>query len=199
MIWSIVCLAHHLTAKPIQVTAKLMQESNDFWALADTITSVLVNLSVLVAAVVAVIKFRLLHMLGRRYRSELQCTHHVAQNGRAIFIGDYSVHNTGERPITLSHVTLRLHPATREGVLLVPEQQTLLAERILTSADTGKRGLFQIEAGERSIFPLRCELPELNDVVFLLCQLSWSDRRDPAPYVGMYVPSKVVTRPLDFK
>ena len=172
-----------------------MQESSGFWGTADTVASVLVNLSVLAAAVVAVIKFRLLHMFGRRYRSELQCTHHALENGRAIFIGEYSVHNTGERPITLSRVTLCLHPAAREGVLLAPERQALLAERVLTSEDPDKRGLFQIEAGERSIFTLRCELPELNDVVFLLCQLSWPDRRDPAPYLGMYVPCNVIGKP----
>ncbi len=172
-----------------------MQESGGFWHAAQTVTSVLVNLSVLAAAVVAVIKFRLLHILGRRYRSELQCTHHALQNGRVIFSAEYSIHNTGERPIALSCVTLRLHPAAREGVLLVPDRQTLLAERVLASADPDKRGLFRIEAGERSIFTLRCELPELNDVVFCFCQLSWPDRRDPAPYVGMYVSSNVITNP----
>ncbi len=172
-----------------------MQEGSSFWHTVDTVTSVLVHLSVLAAAVVAVIKFRLLHMLGRRYRSELQCSHYTLQNGRVIFVGEYTVHNTGERPIALSCVTLRLHAAAREGVLLVPDRQTLLAERTLASADPDKRGLFQIEAGERSIFTLRCELPELHDVVFLLCQLSWPDRRDPAPYVGMYVALNLTTKP----
>ena len=165
-----------------------MQETSDFWATANIVTSVLVNMSVLAAAVVAVVKFRVFRMFSRRYRSELVCTHHALPNGRVIFVGEYSVHNTGERPIALLSVTLRLYPAAREVVLLVPDRQALLAERILTPQEHGKRGLFQIEAGERSIFTLRCELPKLDDVVFLLCQLSWSDHREPAPYVGMYVP-----------
>ena len=155
---------------------------------AQTVTSVLVSLSVLGGAVVAVIKFRVLHLFSRRYRSELQCKHYALPNGRVIFEADYTIYNTGERPIALSSVTMRLHPATRDGVLLVPDRTTLLAERILEPTDREKRGLFQIEAGERSICTLRCELAELHDVVFVHCQLSWPDRRNPAPYIGMYVP-----------
>ena len=166
----------------------MLQDSGGFWSTADTVTSVLVNISVLGAAVVAIVKFRLLNMLGRRYRSELQCSHHTLPNGRVVFVADYSVHNTGERPIRLSSVTLRLHPAAREGVLLAPDRQRLLAERVLNSSDPERRGLFQIESGERSIFTLRCDLPELSDVVFVLCQLSWLDSRTPAPYIGMYIP-----------
>lgn len=165
-----------------------MPDTGGFWAAAASVTSVLVNLSILAAAIVAVVKFRVLHMFSRRYRSELQCTHHQV-GGRVVFVGEYTVHNTGERPIALSRVTLRLHPAARDGALLVPDKGTLLAERVLAPANAGMGGLFQIEAAERSIFTLRCELPELNDVVFLLCQLSWSDSREPAPYVGIYVPA----------
>ncbi|MBW8057563.1 MAG: hypothetical protein FVQ86_06035 [candidate division NC10 bacterium] len=113
----------------------MIQESSGFWASADTVTSVLVNVSVVAAAVVAVIKFRVLHMLSRRYRSELQCTDYVLRNGRVIFVAEYAVHNTGERPIALSSVTLRLHPTVREGVLLVPNRQALLAERVLKPAN----------------------------------------------------------------
>lgn len=172
-----------------------MQEGIGFWATAGAVTSVLVNLSVLAGVIVAVIKLRVLHILERKYRSELQCTHHATGSGRVIFIADYSICNTGEMPIVLSGVSLRLHPAAREGVLLMPERKTLLAERVTASDDPEKRGLFQLEAGERSIFTLRCELPELNDAVFLLCQLSWPYRRVPAPYIGMYVPFKGATKP----
>ena len=172
-----------------------MAESSGLWSTAQTITSVLVNLTVLAGAVVAVIKFRLFQLFSRRYRSELQCRHHALPNGRIVFEADYTIHNIGERPIPLSSVALRLHPAAREGVLLVPDRKTLLAERILESTDVDKRGLFQIEGGERSIFTLRCELAELSSVVFLNCQLSWPDRRAPAPYIGMYVASDVMTRP----
>ena len=164
-----------------------MEPTSGFWEIGDTITSVLVNVSVLAAAVAAAIKFRVLHMLRRRYRSELLCRHYALSNGRVIFVGDYSVHNIGERPMAVSRVSLRLHPAAPQGALLVPDPNLLLAERVLEAGDADKTGLFQIEAGERSIFTLRCELPELPGVVFLLCRLSWPDRREPAPFVGMYV------------
>ena len=170
-----------------------MQEGIGFWATAGAVTSVLVNLSILAGVIVAVIKLRVLHILERKYRSELQCTHHAIGNGRVILLADYSIHNTGEMPIVLSSIRLRLHPAGREGVLVMPDTKTLLAERVIESADREKRGLFQLESGERSIFTLRCELPELNAPVFLLCQISWPYRRVPAPYISIYVPFKGAT------
>jgi hypothetical protein len=168
-----------------------MDGLNGFWSTAQAVTSLMVSLSALAAAVVAVIKFRVLHMFRRRYRSELQCRHHALRNGRVIFEADYTIQNTGERPITVSSVRLRLHPAIREGVLLVPDRETVLAERVLEATDPDKKGLLQIESGERSICTLRCELAELPGVVFVHCQSSWPDRRDLAPYIGMYVPAEV--------
>lgn len=173
-----------------------MQNNPGFWQSADTILSVMVSISVLGAAVVAVIKFRLLNLFARRYRSELVCTDHVLRNGRIVFLGDYTIHNTGERPINLSSVVLRLRPAIRTGVMLEPDVNVLLAERILTPSDPVRRGLFQIEAGERSIFTLRCELPQLNDIVFLVCTVTWPDLREPAPYIGLHVPSSLLRQPV---
>lgn len=157
-------------------------------------TSVLVNVSVLAAAIAAAIKLRVLHLLARRYRSELACSHHVLGKGQVIFIAEYTVHNTGERPIAVSQVRLTLHPAVRDGVLLHPDERTILAERVLAPEAQGK-GLFLIEAGERSIFTMRCQLAELPDTAFVLCQLSWPTRRPPAPFLGMYVPSKAALSP----
>jgi len=158
-----------------------------FWDGAHTVTSVLVNVSVLAAAIAAAVKLRVFRLLSRRYRSELVCRHHVLANGRVVFVGEYTVHNTGERPLALTRVALRLHGAVHQGVLLAPDERTLLAERAFTPADADKRGLFHIEAGERSIFTLRCELPQLDEVVFLMCQLSLVGRADPAPFIGLYV------------
>ena len=161
--------------------------SVSFWTRANTVTSVLVDVSVLFAALAAVIKFRVLNMLGRRYRSELACTHHALPAGDIVFLGDYIIHNTGDRPILLTRVTLRLHAARRDGAILMADETQTLAERVYSCADSTRKGLFRIGAGERSIFPMRCQLPKLDSVVFLSCRLSWSDGREPAPYNGIYV------------
>ena len=164
----------------------VITESAGFWGQAGTVTSVLVDVTVLIAAVAAAIKFRILHLLARRYRSELSCHHHVLGERRIVLVAEYAVQNTGERPIAFSHVSLSLHPALREQGLLAHDASTVLARRVLVP-DDASRGLFLVEAGERSIFTLRCELPELPEVSFVLCQLSWPDRRPAAPFIGMYV------------
>jgi len=164
----------------------LVNESSGFWNQAQTVTSVLVNLSVLAAAIAAAIKFRILHLLARRYRSELCCHHHALADHRIVFVVEYTVQNTGERPITFSQVRLTLHPPARDQALLLHDPNTVLVERVLVP-DPASRGLFLVEAGERSIFTLRCELPQLPEITFILCQLSWPDRRAPAPFIGMYV------------
>jgi hypothetical protein len=171
-----------------------VQDTYGFWKAADTVTSVLVHVSIIAAAVAAAVKLRILHFLGRRYRSELACSHYTLADGRIIFIAEYTIHNAGERPLAVSRVTLTLHPATRDGVILVHDERTILANRTLVP-DAQKRGLFLIEAGERSIFTMRCELPHLPEVAFVVCQLSWPTRRSPAPFIGMYVRSSSALSP----
>lgn len=119
--------------------------SETFWDTADKITSLFVHLSVLAAAIFATVKFRLLRTLGRRYQSELQCKHYSLDRNKSIFVGEYSVYNTGERPIALTRVTLRLHPAIREGAFLIPNEQTLLVENVVDHTDHEQRGLVNIE------------------------------------------------------
>lgn len=157
-----------------------------FWDSVQAVTSVLVDVCVLAAAVAAAVKFRVFRLFAHRYRSEVTCTHHELGSGRTVFETDYTVHNTGERPILISRVRFALHPSRKEGVLVLPDETQLLAERIL-DAHGSRRGLFQIEAGERSIFAMRCELPELPEVVFVMCQFSWQMRRPPGPYISMYL------------
>jgi hypothetical protein len=158
-----------------------------FWKQAETITSVLEHVSILLAAIAAAIKFRMLHLLSHRYKSELQCHHYVLSDQQIVFEAEYTVNNTGERPLYLTGVSLRLCSAQSRDGLLLPDQERVFAERLHQPADSDKRGLFQIEAGERSMFTIRTLLTNLEPVTFVSCQLSWQNRRQPAPYVGMYV------------
>jgi hypothetical protein len=158
-----------------------------FWKQADTVTSVFVHVSVLLAALAGVIKFRLLHIFSRRYKSELECRHHLLFDGRVVFEADYTVSNTGERPIDFTGVSLCLCAAELRDGLLSPNSDRTFARRVLEPIDSEKDRIFHIEAGERSIFTLRAILTSLDPVAFVLCQLTWTHKLQPAPYFGMYV------------
>jgi hypothetical protein len=70
------------------------------------VTSILVDLIVIVGGLLAAIKFRLFNSLGFRWRSEVTCTHTDLASGRVVFVGEYIVQNTGERPLDLLSVSL---------------------------------------------------------------------------------------------
>lgn len=163
--------------------------SADAWGQLDTATSALVNVSVLIAAAVAVVKWRLYNLFAHRWRSELECRHVVLPDRRVVFTADYTVHNTGQRPLALSEVRLRLVRARIEDTLLVPDAGRVLAARVCRSDDPGLRGHFRIESGERTIFTLRCALDALDEVVFVLCDFDTPCRRAPAGFRGLYVKS----------
>jgi hypothetical protein len=155
------------------------------WKQADTITSVLVHISVLLAALAGAIKFRILDIFSRRYKSDLQCRHRLLPDGQIVFEADYTVINTGERPIDFTGVSLRLCAAEPRDGLLSPALNRIFAERSLKPIDNKMRSLFHVGAGQRSIFTLRTMLSSLDPVTFVLCQLTWPYKRDPAPYHGL--------------
>ena len=157
------------------------------WELLDKATSALVHISVLIAGIFAVYKLRLYRVLERRWRSDLVCRHTDLSNGQTIFTADYTIQNTGERPILLSEVRLQLVAARTEGTLLVPDHDRILSRRVCKADDPSLGGHFQIEAGERSIFTLRAALQSLEDVVFVLCAFDSPFRRTPADFRGIYV------------
>ena len=151
------------------------------------VTSLLVDITVLLAAIVAVVKLRLFNMLEHRVRSEFTCVHFEAEDGKVVVSADYVLHNSGERPLRLTSVSLRLVPAALDGNVLVPDEGRILARRDLNLAVPNDAGFAVIESGERSIFTLRCQLSELPTVVFVLCSYEWAHKRKPAPYRGIYV------------
>ena len=161
----------------------------------EIISSILVDFTILFAAIVGIIKFRLYRLFQHRYMSEFRGTHHELEGGRIIFEGDYTVHNTGERPISISKVELKIFGTRSEKGLLVPNKENQIFERVMTNTPELK-GLFDIQAGERSIFTIRCELPTLDDVVFVVCRLEWPHKRNPSPYFALYVKKKGQTSSL---
>lgn len=149
----------------------------------------LVDVVLLIGAISAAIKFRLFNILGHRWRSDLVCAHHMLPDSSVIFTADYTVNNTGQRPLRLNKVTIRLTGARQEGSLLLPDESRIYATRLFEGGDPVLKGLFQIEPGERTIFPLRARLADLDDAVFVLCEFSLTQKRVPGAYRGLYVRS----------
>lgn len=149
----------------------------------------LVDLVLLIGAIGAAIKFRLFNILGFRWRSELACSHTNLSDASVIFTADYTLCNTGQRPLRLSEVRMRLTAAKQEGVLLFPDEDRVYAERVMHPEDAALKGLFQIEPGERTIFVLRTKLSELDDAVFVLCEFTIPQKRIPGAFRGFYVKS----------
>jgi hypothetical protein len=146
----------------------------------------LVDSTLLTAAIMAVIRFRLFNVLGHRWRSDLVCAHWNLDDGQVIFSAEYTLQNTGQRPLSIRAVSLKLVGAKSEGALLLPDVDRVLAHRVLRPDDPALRGLFHVESGERSIYTLRCRLPALDDVVFVLCGFDLKHKRVPAAYRGFY-------------
>lgn len=157
-------------------------------------SGLLVDVVLLIGAIGAAIKFRLFNVLGFRWRSDLKCAHYLLPDSSVIFTADYVVNNTGQRPLRLKKVTIRLACVRQEGTLLMPDEERIVATRIFESGNPALKGLFEIEPGERTIFPLRAQLPSLDDAVFVLCEFSLEQKRTPGAYRGFYVKSDP-TRP----
>ena len=152
-------------------------------------TGLLVDIVLLIGAIGAAIKFRLFNVLGFRWRSELSCTHYELPDSSIIFTADYVINNTGQRPLNLKNVTLRLTAARKEGALLMPDESRTYATRVYESGDPAFKGLFQIEPGERTIFAFRAQLATLDEAVFVLCEFALEQKRTPGAYRGFYVKS----------
>ena len=150
-------------------------------------TGLLVNVALLLGTIFAVVKFRLFNILGHRWRSDLTCNHYVLPDSTIVFTGDYTISNTGQRPLRLNTITIRLTAARYEDALLLPDESKTFATRIFQSGDPALKGLFQIEPGERTIFPIRAHLASLEDFTFVLCEFTLQQKRTPAAYRGFYV------------
>jgi len=167
------------------------------WTRVHEVTSVLVDVTLLMGAVAAVLKFRLFNLLGHRWHSTLECAHYEFPDRSILFTADYTVTNRGQRPLRLRAVSLRLVRVRRDGVLLLADETSPLAERVIRPSDPGMRGNLQIEPGERTIFTLRTTLADLPDAVFVLCALDPVAKRPFTTYRGFYSrwpPTRRVTR-----
>jgi hypothetical protein len=132
--------------------------------------------------------------MGHRYRSEVWCTSTpvgAREPGRFLFVGNFVIHNTGDRPLKVTRVRLALKKPVGDEAIIDSERTTELVARDFGS-DAGT-SWFHIRAGERSIFPLRVYLDELPGPVIFECGFRWRHRGQPSEFVWLYDPRLPMT------
>lgn len=164
------------------------------WEHLGNISSVLVDLVVLLGALAAALKFRLFNVLAHRWQSELECTHHLLPGGKVVFEADYTVRNFGQRPLAIRSVRIRLVAAKQVDGLLYPDDSVCYAERHIPGTEHDLAGNLDVQPGERSIFTLRCLLSDLEEIAFVVGTLDLPHRRTPAVFRSLYVRSASMTR-----
>ena len=131
-----------------------MNFSLDSWEKLHQLSGFLANISVLMAAGFAVVKFRLFNVPARRWRSEVTCTHWTMKDGSALVKVQFTIHNTGARMIEVEQVTIKLVGVKKAGDHLGPDTSKQLAGREVITQGSELEGLRRIKSGERSIFNL---------------------------------------------
>jgi len=154
----------------------------------------LVNLTILGGALAAAYKFRVFDVMAHRYRSEVWCTSTpvgASEPGRFLFVGNFVIHNTGDRPLKVTRVRLSLNKPWKDDAVIDSERTDEIVAREF-GGDAGT-SWFQIRAGERSIFPLRVYLDELSGPVVFQCDFRWKHRGRPSEFAWLYDPRLPVT------
>lgn len=151
-------------------------------------TGIVVDSVITIGAVAAVIKFRMYNILGRRWRTNVSSTHFDLQDGTILLAVDYYVQNTGRRPLHINQVNLVVEHVEQQGGLLEPAGTTIV-RRKMEAGDPRLAGLFQVEPGERSIFTIRTQMPNLPEIMFITCSFSMRGDRNPSAFRSLYVRS----------
>src|SRR5262249_9796451 len=157
----------------------------------------------LAAALVGAVKFKVFQIWKHTYRTEMQCSHVAVSGGETIFIAEYSIHNTGDRPLSIERVQLQLCPARQVpgGHLMRDRDTNLLMPTLFACREQDAPGdkhfkpmgsLGEIQKGERSTFTLRCRLRELPDAFFVFGEFNWARSwfqpdRAPSFYSSLYI------------
>jgi hypothetical protein len=154
------------------------------------ILEVVASFTVASAAIAAIVKYRMFNLFGHRWESNLACSDRRLGSGRSLFVAEYRVANSGQRPLRIRKVVLTLMGARVDGAdgatgLLKPARDRVLCTRTIPD-DVGTPGNLDVQPGERSIFTLRCELPELPELVFVECRLEFAHKRAAALFVGLH-------------
>jgi len=158
------------------------------------VLGVLVNLTIVAGALAAAYKFRVFHVMAHRYRSEVWCASApVGDNepGRILFVGNFVIQNTGDRPLKITKVRLTLLQPEKGDKIIDSDRATPIVRREFGS-DSGS-SWFMIRAAERSIFPMRVYLDEMSGPVIFHADFDWTHRGRPSEFAWLYDPRLPMT------
>lgn len=158
------------------------------------ILGLLVNLTIVAGGLAAAYKFRVFNVMAHRYRSEVWCTSTPvgeSEPGRFLFVGNFVIHNTGDRPLKVTKVRLALLEPEQGDRIIDSDRATRIVQREFGS-DTGT-SWFMIRAGERSIFPLRVYLDRIAGPMIFHCDFDWTHRGRPSEFAWLYDPRLPMT------
>lgn len=150
---------------------------------------VLVDLTIVAGGLAAAYKFRVFNVMAHRYRSEVWCASTPVaepEPGGFLFVGNFVIHNTGDRPLKITEVRLSLLRPERGDPVIDSDRAEPLVRRTFT-ADQGT-SWFMLRAGERSIFPLRAYVDRLDGPVIFHCDFDWTHRGRPSEFAWLYDP-----------
>lgn len=140
------------------------------WKTASDMTSTLVNVTVILAALVAAFKF---HFFMARPRAELRSSTHVLRDNRIALSCELEIQNPGIVPVRLSKVTMTLSGCS-QGTRLEPKADKVLDKRCFPDPKKDyHKILMTVLSGERSIFPLTQVLPAGTQCVCVTCSYSF--------------------------
>ena len=144
-----------------------------------------VNITVLIAAVFAVIKFQLYEVLNPRYDTDMKVEQQYTKEGNIYLICTYVIKNTGELPISLLSVSLNFYEAKEDdGQIKCLEEGNSLPQRVFKASNRRYRDLMKISAGERSEFPIRGIFKKEIEgkALFIYGSFKWKHKKKTFPY-----------------
>jgi hypothetical protein len=159
------------------------------------ITSIVQSITVVGAAFFALFKFRLYQSWKPTQKAEMVCSAQPTASKDFVFEAKYQIFNTGDRPLRIRHVVLKIcHAKLEKDFHLAPDEANILGSRTviaeneeeakLIAKNDGQAGpddhqfkaigvLGYVNKGADSSFTLRCRLRELPDVIFVVAEFSW--------------------------
>ncbi|MEM8556799.1 MAG: hypothetical protein AAGG50_03045 [Bacteroidota bacterium] len=158
---------------------------------AETLSSILVNTFVVFAAIFGAYQFRMHRKYQNRYNTYVKCNHYVNDNDEILLEAKYYVNNLGDRPISLSRVEIKAMNVLKfENGVAILDYNNIICERTITRKDLVSRGIFDIQAEERSIFTMRCLLNDLDPIIMVACEIEWVSDREPSTFSSLYIRDK---------
>lgn len=161
------------------------------------ITSILVNITVIIAAVFAVFKVPLYQILAPRYNTDMKVEQKYTIDGKLYVICTYVIENSGKVPIDLLEVSLQFYEGNdyykvdkNTGEFRCIELPNHLPKRTFHQSEKKYKHLMKLSPGEKSEFPIRAVFNNYEkEYIFIYGSFNWEEplfnriyKKEPFPY-----------------